>query len=161
MQFQNHEEEFFLEKLTAAIGRVKLSFEKKVKEVQDQKDMLRQRLDDSSSVRLLKEEGFFEQQIEQLKERLHQIGQLERFEIDDISNDCPKFETHKFTINLGSDFSEESELYGYIFSISVTDDLIGLFKSFNILMKPSQFGSMEFEYRVFLVKSEIYSCQNF
>jgi hypothetical protein len=66
------------------------------------------------------------------------------------------YQKHKFTIPRDTLVSEEYSLYESHFSISVTDDLIGLFKSFNISVYPSDLVQMVFEYDVCLIKSEFY-----
>jgi len=100
-----------------------------------------------SDIQLIREEANINQQIVALDAQFNNIS------IEDLEAgiDGLQYETHRFCIPRGTSFSEEHEMYEAKFSITVTNDLIGLFKSFNICMESSEFGTMIFEYDIFLV----------
>lgn len=181
IDIQNHPEDLeeIVQKLTQAINKLRSDTEakilkykeefrkkfgnmeeyrqrvlQKVKDAQDEKDVLRKTIDMYSDIKLIKENNRLDGQIEGLHNKVLNIRGSEPIELEELEPEGKfmPFQTHKFTIPRAVLVSEEYEMYDNTFSVSVSDDLIGLFKSFNITLKPNDHAPMVFEYDICLIK---------
>lgn len=128
----------------------------KVKDTQLQKDKIKEKLESSSPSKIIKEKAKILSQCSKLNQKVISIDELKPIEFEKLTFDEEhlKFQSFKFTIPKDKSMSEFHTLYDTEFWIRINDDLIGLFKSFDILMESYAYGCMEFEYEIFLVKDD-------
>ena len=132
----------------------KHEFGLKVKELQDERDDLMKMVDNSSPTQIIQDEKDTLLKIDQIKEKSKGIHMIDPKDLEDLLNiEQLPFQEHKFTIPMDTLESGVYTMYDAEFSMSVKNDLIGLFKSFSINMSPSDHGFVPFEYYIYWSKN--------
>ena len=126
----------------------------KVKEAQHDRDKYVEKLEQYSPIKLIKDKNRILTELVKINQRVLSIDELRPINFERLTFDEEhlKFQSFKFTIPRNQSKSEEHVMFDTKFSVRINDDLIGLFKSFDILMEPNKYGSMIFEYEIYLIK---------
>lgn len=94
-------------------------------------------VENSSPIRLVQDEKQFLSDLDYVMERLQNIKVISPKDIENLEAlDTIPYMSHKFTIPNATFESETFVIYDCELSVSVKNDLIGLFKSFSISMAP-------------------------
>lgn len=127
----------------------------KIKEVQSERDVIISTIDSLSDVKLVKDKDIFVTLLTDLNSKILDIPEVRPmdFEMVDLEHKFLPYESYKFVIPQNRLKSSEHRMYDMNFSVSINDDLIGLFKSFDVIMEPSEHGAMEMEYDVFFISN--------
>ena len=148
-----YKEEFW--KKFENLDEIKQTIYQKVREAQIERDRIKGKLESLSPIKLIKDKSKMLHKLSKINQKVLSIEELKPIEFEKITFDEEhlKFQSYKFIIPKEKCISEQYTMFDSKFSIKINDDLIGLFKSFDILMESSQYGWMDFEYEIFLIKN--------